>query len=86
MASATSLSRRLASQRSKYGPSMGQYRAADEQVDDQNSHHDGPGPYKNIGTIIFSKSTNGTVGTVFTSPILSGYLTRINETRIVKLR
>ena len=24
--------------------------------------------------------------TVFTSPILSGYLTRINETRIVKLR
>ena len=28
--------------------------------------------------------TYGTYGTVFT-PILSGYLTRINETRIVKL-
>ena len=27
-----------------------------------------------------------TAGTVFTSPILSGYLTRISETRIVKLR
>ena len=31
--------------------------------------------------------TYGTVGTaVFTRPILSGYLTNINETRIVKLR
>ena len=28
----------------------------------------------------------GTSGTVFTRPILSGYLTKINETRIVKLR
>ena len=37
-ASAASLSRRLASQRSKYAPSGGQYRAADEQVDDRNSH------------------------------------------------
>ena len=30
--------------------------------------------------------TYGTVPTVFTRPILSGYLTNINETRIVKLR
>ena len=29
---------------------------------------------------------HGTYGTVFTRPILSGYLTRISETRIVKLR
>ena len=34
-----------------------------------------------VGTV----GTYGTYGTVFT-PILSGYLTRINETRIVKLR
>ena len=30
--------------------------------------------------------TVGTVGTVFTRPTLSGYLTKISETRIVKLR
>ena len=35
---ASAASRRLASQRSKYAPSGGQYRAADEQVDDRNSH------------------------------------------------
>ena len=36
-----------------------------------------------VGTV----GTYGTYGTVFTvTPILSGYLTRINETRIVKLR
>ena len=29
---------------------------------------------------------HGTSYTVFTRPILSGYLTKINETRIVKLR
>ena len=33
-----------------------------------------------VGTVGTSKST------VFTRPILSGYLTKINETRIVKLR
>jgi len=40
------------------------------------------GTYGTVGTV----GTYGTYGTVFTRPILSGYLTKINETRIVKLR
>ena len=44
-----------------------------------------PGRYRNYCGSVPSVHA-GTVDTVFTGPILSGYLTRISETRIVKLR
>ena len=40
-------------------------------------------PYELVGTTVPASTY---CGTVFTRPILSGYLTKINETRIVKLR